>query len=41
MEHAAQKTRREIEAKAKEEAKKQKLVEEEEKRKRLKYICQL
>ena len=41
MEHAAQKTRREVEAKAKEEAKKQRLTEEEKKRKRLEYICQL
>ena len=34
-----QKTRREVEAKAKEEAKRQRLVKKEEKRKKLKYVC--
>ena len=34
-ERTAQKTRREVEAKAKEEAKRQRVVEEEEKRKRM------
>jgi len=39
IEHADQKARREVEAKAKEEAKKQKIVEE--KKKKLEYIQQL
>ena len=38
VEHIAQKTRREVETKAKKETKRQRLVEEEESRKKLEYI---
>ena len=41
VEYVAQKARKEVEAKAKEEAERQRLVEEEDKRKKLEYICQL
>jgi len=41
VEHAAQKARREVEAKAKVEAKRQRLVEEEKKKKQLEYLQQL
>ena len=41
MEHMAQKVRREVETKVKEEAKRQRFVEEEKKRKNLEYIYQL
>ena len=41
MKYVAQKARREMETKAKEEAERQRLVKEEEKRKKLEYIQQL
>ena len=41
VEHVAQKTRREVEAKTKEEAKRQRLVEEEKKKKQLEHLQQL
>ena len=41
MEHMVQKARREIEAKAREEAEKQRLVKEKKKKKQLEYLQQL
>ena len=38
VEHVAQKVRREVEAKVRKEAKKQRLVEEEKKKKQLEYL---
>ena len=41
MKHVAQKTRREAEAKAKEETERRRIVEEKKKKKKLEYIQQL
>lgn len=41
MQHAAQKARKEVEAKIREKAKKQRLVEKKKKKRRLEYIQQL